>query len=253
MPPGTSTSHTDTTVGVGILYDYRVRAIGLGGASDWSNVARVQSPTTPLDTTPPSVRVSAPADGATVSGIVAVTADATDNVAVAYLEISYWDQYAGREVVLGSVANAGALTANWDTRSLTPAAYRLRAYAYDAIGNWKEAYVTVTVAGATAASVKVSDIVLGARVKGSIASVSGDVQLTDATGRGVPGASVAATWTLPGGGSQAVAAQSGSDGRAHFDVTGPRGTYTLKVGSVAKAGYAFDAAKSILVRSITTK
>lgn len=253
VPPGVATGHTDTTVGVGILYDYRVRAVGLGGASDWSNVARVQSPTTPLDTTPPSVRVIAPADGATVSGIVAVAADATDNVAVAYLEISYWNPYLGREVVLGSAANAGALTANWDTRALTPAAYRLRAFANDAMGNWKQADVTVTVAGNATATFKVSDIALVARVKGNMASVSGDVQVTDAAGRGVPGASVAATWTSPGGGSQSAAAQSGSDGRARFEVMGPRGTYTLKVSGVAKAGYAFDAAKSILERSIVTK
>jgi hypothetical protein len=253
VPPGAATSHTDATVGVGIVYDYRVRASGLGGASDWSNVARVQSPTTPLDTTPPSVRLSAPADGATVSGTVTVAADATDNVAVAYLEISYWNPYLGREVVLGSVANAGALTVGWDTRDLTPAAYRLRAYAYDTMGNSKQADVTVTVAGAAAASFKVGDIVLGVKVKGSIASVAGDVYVLDAAGRAVPGASVAATWVLPNGGSQARTAQTGSDGRARFEVTGPRGTYTLKVSGVAKAGYVLDVAKSILERSITTK
>lgn len=253
VPPGTATSHTDATVGVGIVYDYRVRAVGLGGASDWSNVARVQSPTTPLDTTPPNVRLSMPADGATVSGTVAVTADATDNVAVAYLEISYWNQYLGREVVLGSVANAGALAVSWDTSGLNPAAYRLRAYAYDTMRNWKQADVTVTVAGAATSSFKVGDIVLGVKVKGSTASVAGDVYVMDAANRAVTGASVAATWSLPGGGSQSRTAQTGSDGRARFEATGTRGTYTLKVSGVAKAGYALDVAKSILERSITTK
>ena len=29
-PPGTATNHTDTTVGVGITYEYRIRAVGIG-------------------------------------------------------------------------------------------------------------------------------------------------------------------------------------------------------------------------------
>ena len=67
-PPGTATSHTDTTVGVGITYEYRVAAVGLGGNSPWSNIATVTAPATPLDTTPPSVSILSPANGASVSG-----------------------------------------------------------------------------------------------------------------------------------------------------------------------------------------
>jgi hypothetical protein len=43
-PPGTATNHTDTTVGAGITYDYRVRATGIGGASPWSAIATVTAP-----------------------------------------------------------------------------------------------------------------------------------------------------------------------------------------------------------------
>ena len=64
-----ATNHTDTTVGVGVTYEYRVRATGLGGASPWSNVVTVTAPATPLDTTPPVVTILTPANGATVSGI----------------------------------------------------------------------------------------------------------------------------------------------------------------------------------------
>jgi hypothetical protein len=43
-PPGTATNHTDTTVGAGTRYDYRVRATGIGGASPWSAIATVTAP-----------------------------------------------------------------------------------------------------------------------------------------------------------------------------------------------------------------
>ena len=144
-PPGTATQHTDTTVGVGIAYEYRVSAVGLSGNSPWSNVVTVTSPSTPLDTTPPVVTISTPANGAAVSGAVTVSAQATDNVAVEYLEISFWNQYTGQEVILGSVANAGALTVNWNTSGLTPAAYAVHAYAYDTLGNWTRTEITVNV------------------------------------------------------------------------------------------------------------
>jgi hypothetical protein len=45
VPPGTGTSHTDTTVAPDVRYDYRVRATGIGGASPWSNVATATAPT----------------------------------------------------------------------------------------------------------------------------------------------------------------------------------------------------------------
>ncbi len=250
VPPGTAASHVDSTVGVGILYDYRVRAIGAGGASEWSNVARVQSPAAPLDTIPPSVNLRSPASGASVSGIVTVTADATDNVAVTSLVISYWNPALGQEVVLGSVAG-GSLSASWDTRSLAPASYRLRATAYDAVGNWKQADATVTVSAAIPASVKVGDIVLSGRARSGGVTIAGDVWVQDGSGRAAANASVTARWTGPDGAAQSVTLPTDSQGRARFDTTGPRGTYTLSIVGVAKAGFAFDAAHSVMTKSIT--
>ena len=48
--------------------------------------------------------------GATVSGTVTTRAEASDNVGVEYLEISFWNQYSGQQVILGSVSNAGSLS-----------------------------------------------------------------------------------------------------------------------------------------------
>ena len=147
-----------------------------------SNIATVTSPATPLDTTPPVVTISSPLNGATVSGTVTVSAQATDNVAVEYLEISYWNQYLGQQVILGSVSNAGTLSVNWNTSGLTPAAYALRAYAYDTLGNWTQTDITVNV-GAAVKSMKVTSITLSGTVSGSKANITGYVYVKDGSGK----------------------------------------------------------------------
>lgn len=45
VPPGIGTFHQDTTVTPGTRYDYRVRAVGVGGPSEWSNIASATAPT----------------------------------------------------------------------------------------------------------------------------------------------------------------------------------------------------------------
>jgi hypothetical protein len=249
-PPGTATNHTDTTVGVGIPYEYQVRAVGIGGTSPWSAAATVTSPTTPLDTTPPVVTISSPLNGATVSDTVTISAQAADNIAVEYLEISYWNQYLGQQVILGSVSNAGTLSANWDTRSLTPAAYVVRAYAYDTLGNWTQTEITVNV-GVAAKSMKVSSITLSGTLSGNKANITGYVYVKDSGGKAIQNANVAIRWTLPNGSTKTMSATTNSLGQAKFSLSSTRGTYTLTVTNVSKAGYLFDAAGSILSKSIT--
>lgn len=251
VPPGTATSHTDTTVGVGMTYDYRVRATGVGGDSPWSNVATVTAPSTPLDTAPPTVRILTPAANATVSGTVSVQAEANDDVAVELLEISYWNQYTGQWVILGSRTGAGLLTATWSTAGLTPDTYTLRAFAYDTLGNWSQSEIPVVVASGSGSQMRVSSITLSAKRSGNRVDVTGDVIVRTPTGAAVPAAGVAVRWSLPGGGSQTASATTDSSGRARFRVSGARGTYTLTVTGVAKTGYAFDAAGSVLSRTIT--
>jgi len=249
-PPGTATNHTDTTVGVGITYEYRIRAVGLGGPSSWSNVITVTSPATPLDTTPPVVTISNPLNGATVSGTVTISAQATDNVAIEYFEISYWNQYLGQQVILGSVSNAGTLSVNWNTSGLTPAAYVLRAYAYDTLGNWTQTEVTVNV-GVSTKSMKVSNITLSGTVSSGKAYITGYVYVKDSSGISIQNANVTIRWTLPNGSTKTMTATTNSSGQAKFTVASTRGKYTLTVTNVTKSGYVFDTAGSILSKSIT--
>lgn len=249
-PPGTATNHTDTTVGVGIAYEYRIRAVGLGGTSPWSNAVTVTSPATPLDITPPVVTITTPANGATVSGTVTISAQATDNVAIEYLEISYWNQYLGQQVILGSVSNTGTLSVNWNTTGLTPAAYALRAYAYDTLGNWTQTEISVNV-GVSTNSMKVTSITLSGTVSGSRANITGYVYVKDSSGRSIQNANVTIRWSLPNGGTRIATASTNSSGQAKFTVSSTRGTYTLTVTNVIKSGYVFDTAGSILSKSIT--
>lgn len=250
VPPAMSTFHQDTTVLPGTTYDYRVRAVGTAGPGPWSATATATAPSSPLDTTPPAVSIMAPANGANVSGIVSIAAQATDNVGVELIEIGFWNQYAGQNVILGSAANSGNLTVNWDTRTLTPAAYTVWAFAHDAIGNWTQKEISVNVT-APARSMKVTSIALSGNVQGRKTSIVGNVTVRDAVGQPVVGATVRARWTLPNGGSTASSAQTDSSGRARFAISGTRGTYTLTVTDLVKAGYIFDAANSVLSRSIT--
>ncbi len=92
------------------------------------------------DKTAPTVSVTAPTSGSTVSGMVLVSASASDNVGVTQVEF-----YAG-STLLGRTAGATPFQLNWDT--LTTAengAVTVRARAFDAAGNTSESSVTVTV------------------------------------------------------------------------------------------------------------
>lgn len=109
---------------------------GCGGGGGGGSAA-----TTPPDTTAPTVSVTAPANGATISGFttVAITADASDNVGVTKVEF-----YVNN--VLKATDTAAPYSYNWDTASVANGAYTLSAKAYDAAGNvGQSTTVTVTV------------------------------------------------------------------------------------------------------------
>jgi hypothetical protein len=96
------------------------------------------------DTTPPTVSLTAPANGAAVSGIVTVSANASDNVGVASVQF----QLDGAN--LGSLVKASPYSVTWNTATATNGTHSLRAIAKDAAGNsTTSAAVTVTVNNST--------------------------------------------------------------------------------------------------------
>jgi hypothetical protein len=95
------------------------------------------------DATAPTVSLSAPAPGSTVSGIVTVTASAADNVGVNMVEF-YLDG------ILKSTSMAVPYSFSWDTSATAYGSHIISAKAYDAAGNvGQSGDVTVTVTAGT--------------------------------------------------------------------------------------------------------
>jgi Domain of unknown function (DUF1929)/Bacterial Ig domain len=101
------------------------------------------------DTTPPSVNITAPGAGATVSGVVTVSASASDNVGVIGV------QFLLDGAALGSEQTGPSYSVSWNTATATNTAHTLTARARDAAGNaTTSAPVSVTVSNSTAVSVR---------------------------------------------------------------------------------------------------
>ena len=91
------------------------------------------------DTTAPSASITAPASGATVSGTVSVTANASDNVGVTKVEF-YLDG------ALRTTDTTAPYSWSWDTTAFANSSHTLVAKAYDAANNvGTSSNVTVTV------------------------------------------------------------------------------------------------------------
>ncbi|MDL2341839.1 MAG: Ig-like domain-containing protein [Patescibacteria group bacterium] len=99
------------------------------------------TPTSPIDSSAPTVTVSAPLNGTTVSGTTTVQANVSDNVGVTKTEF-YVD---------GALAQSGTATAfSWNTTTKSNGSHTVQAKAYDAANNvGTSAADTVTVSNAT--------------------------------------------------------------------------------------------------------
>lgn len=91
------------------------------------------------DATPPTVAIKNPANGAKVSGTVAVSVNATDNAGAAGIRQSL---YLDGKLVASSTG--GSLSYNWNTRKATVGSHSLQAIAQDAAGNRTSTSVSVT-------------------------------------------------------------------------------------------------------------
>jgi glucose/arabinose dehydrogenase/chitodextrinase len=112
----------------GSVDDVRIYDRALSLAEIQADMAKSLGPAS-SDTTPPSVSVTAPAAGAQVTGIVNVTASATDDVGVRAVQI-YVDG-----VPTGAEDSTTPYGLAWDTRTAQNGAHTLTARARDAAGN----------------------------------------------------------------------------------------------------------------------
>jgi len=94
------------------------------------------------DTTPPATSITAPANGATVSGTTTVTASALDNVSVTQVEFLL-------DGALQSTDTSSPYSWAWNTATSANGAHSLTSKAYDAAGNvGTSSAVSVTVSNA---------------------------------------------------------------------------------------------------------
>jgi fibronectin type 3 domain-containing protein len=171
------TSYADTNLTAGAYY-YKVAAEdGAGNISSPSNEASG----TITDATAPTVSITAPAAGASVSGTVTVTANAADNQAVAGVQFKVDGQNLGAEDL------AAPYSVSWDTGPLLNGSHTLTAVARDGNGNTATASaVTVTVDNGGAQS--------GLKAAYALDETAGTT-VVDSSGNSNTATAVAPSWT----------------------------------------------------------
>jgi glucose/arabinose dehydrogenase/PKD repeat protein len=113
----------------GRIDDTRVYNRTLSAGQIQTDMASQLTPGGSSDATPPTVSISAPANNQQVSGIVNVTAAASDNVGVTGVQFYVDDTSTGPEDTTSPYGLA------WDTRTLPNGSHRITARARDAAGN----------------------------------------------------------------------------------------------------------------------
>ena len=115
-----------------------------GNRATSAPVAVTVSNGAPPDTTPPTVSITSPTSGASVSGTLTMTAAASDNVGVAGV------QFLLDGVNVGAEVTAAPYSAPWDTTTASRGSHTLTAVARDGAGNRAtSAPVSVTVVNAS--------------------------------------------------------------------------------------------------------
>jgi probable HAF family extracellular repeat protein len=121
-------SFLEADLAAGTTYDYRIAAFNTSGQSAYSNIASATTWSSTADTAPPSVQFVTPANGATVTSIVAVKITASDDVAISGITFRV-------DGVTKCQTTSSVLTCNWNTRKLTAGSHTLTALAVDSSEN----------------------------------------------------------------------------------------------------------------------
>src|SRR5437867_789820 len=136
------TAHAMTLTGLLATTTYHYRVKSRDAAGNLATSADFTL-TTLIDSTPPTVSMTAPAAGSTVSGTVTISASATDNMGVVGVQFKLDGANLGAEVT------AAPYSTSWNTTLGANGSHTLTAVARDAAGNTAtSAAVSVTVSNA---------------------------------------------------------------------------------------------------------
>jgi hypothetical protein len=116
----------DTTGLLASAHTLRATARDAAGNTSSASISVTVVPA--QDITPPSIRITSPANGATVRRTVTVTVGASDNVAVTKVELYVDGQ-------LKAVATTAPFSTKWNTKREKAGSHTLYCKAYDAAGN----------------------------------------------------------------------------------------------------------------------
>ncbi|HTR81122.1 MAG TPA: glycosyl hydrolase family 18 protein [Bacteroidota bacterium] len=134
-----------------------VRTKGLGGVIIWEigggyranqpagqqdkllQAVKLALGNTSVDVTPPTIAITSPTSGASLTGVVAIAATASDNVGVAGVQFKVDGTNIGAEVTVAP------FTASLNVATLSAGAHTISATARDAAGNTTTASVNITV------------------------------------------------------------------------------------------------------------
>jgi hypothetical protein len=177
------TAYTDTSFSSAGTYYYLVAAQdakgNLSGASNEASANMV------LDVTPPTISISSPVEGSTVSGVVTVMASATDDVAVAGVQFLLDGSPLGAEVT-GTGPN---YSIPWTSSAASNGSHTLSAKARDGAGNTTQA---------TDVHVTVSNLIPSGLVAAYSFSEGSGTTVSDTSGNNLKGTIVGATWVSTG-------------------------------------------------------
>jgi len=126
------------------LYHYRVKSKDAAGNLATSADGTFTTAAPAPDTTPPTVSLTAPANGANITtGSATLSATASDNVGVVGVQFQVNGANQGAE------DTTSPYSVTWSTSALTNGTYTIKAIARDAAGNTSSSSVTVTVTNPT--------------------------------------------------------------------------------------------------------
>ena len=185
----TGTSYVDSGLAAGTYY-YRVTAED--GAGNVSPASAQATGIATVDSTPPSVSITAPAAAATVSRTIDVTGSASDNVGVASV------QFRLDGAALGSPDTTAPYSVSWDTRSAANGPHTLTAVATDTNG-LASAPASVGVTVDNSVAVPPAGLVAGFGFEEGAGTA-----VADASGLGNNGSISGATWSTAGKNGKAL-------------------------------------------------
>lgn len=163
VPGGVTITFTDATTGA----VYRVRRNIDTGSSTGSQMFMLDlGPAQLLDRTAPTVGLTSPAAGASVSGTTTISATAQDDTGVAKVEFAV----DGTRIATDT---ASPYTTAWDTRPYTAGGHTVTATAFDAAGHSTSSVAAVTVTDLTAPTVAITGPAANSTV-GGLLTVTAD-------------------------------------------------------------------------------